>query len=679
MYRGSSSVDRTGVDSVVSSMDVFNARKRGVPKHPNHQQHSNAYHPHNQQPLLHPSTTKQPSSVNGPNGMDHAAEQYDLTLPDWMKNPQVPGLPSWSKLTKGKLHILQNLRLGWAVFYIVIFSFIASKWSEIGNHPTMHVRLISSAYSMVDTMSMMSAITNRGFVSPSVSSPFIYMGTVNPGFKVLTNNTILHHTQPVLIRTDGDVEAYTLSPSKTCTNNMLTNNNTAIWSACRASGVPMSLVDLTYLDNTLSLFGSNNVMALIYQTIFITMVISIATLPPKTLFMPNQEVSWVYLSLILLLGNFVFTVTVPLSTPGAHYPVNNAAIATVLHVVTACVLAMLAKSKDTESTDPDDDSSSNADSSDAGPSAMEVESDTAPLVRKRNKRVQFKLHFLGRHLVASDGGKGAPTYSNLYGRIHKDNVTGKPHVTEVLRFMSNDHHVEGNEVLFDTNLVHYGGMYDNIVGGVQNALHMVSSYVVDPNWVKTKEGTQTMVNVRYFEYSMTAGLFLVCTILTVDRAVDIYVLHMAYMAMLFCNIVAIPITYGVVFWEKFKSQGDNASFSNDYGIWLILSMICVLFASMCFFVSGMVVAIMATFHIMLQAPQVVQGFYYTSLGIYFCFAVGGMAFIYILLFPGTYDSMFAFRKTIKNQLMYFEVLNIFKACLATVFYTSVVTTAGLSL
>ncbi len=500
MYRGLSTVDKTGMDSV--SLDVYNARKRSgnTPRHP-HANHA----PEHKAPLL-PKQT---------NGMNNNGE-YDLSIPEWLKNIKKPNFKRPS-IKLGGLEMafsIQSFRVFSFLLHMVSWILITYSWSKVGNSD-FHTRLSSNAYTMTDTSSMSITMANRGLVTPMYTSN-LFMGNTtnnalspNPGFPALTTSTILRYTQPVMIRTDTVAETYSLSPSKSCTNYMLVNNNTAIWAACRASGVPMSLVDLTYLDNTLSLFANNNVIALMYQTFFITMTLSMATLPAMEW---NMIFPWPMISILLLFGNFLFTICAPFTLAGAHFPINNAAITAAMHIVTISVILMVSKAKDRESNKRNirdkvkqwgktkvspapqkANDEEGASSDDEEPNGIDG-GETLVATTK------FKLHYLGQHLVSSNNSSSNPTYSNLWGRIHGNGSVTDGDVSEVIRIIpmdGNSANMEGEDMMHVGDVSHYGAMSDWMAGvNREGVFAMIPNSYFDYKWTENKENKLMMPNFR---------------------------------------------------------------------------------------------------------------------------------------------------------------------------------------
>ena len=232
MYRGSP-IDKTGTDSV--SID---SRKKGpygnsslyIPiggKHHHHQkpQHAHAYHQ--------PQPPKCDDTIDG--GVMDFIKGLKNTSPDLGDKSQV----GWN-----------CARIFSAALHTTSWVMICIYWANIGNSG-FHERLYSNSFTMTNPLSMVSILTGRGYITP-IAHPFIYMGNrsgpdlildPNPGFKQLNGSSVLEYAQPVLIQVDS---AYGLGPSKACTNHMLVNNNTAIWSACTIQDIPSRLVDIAY-------------------------------------------------------------------------------------------------------------------------------------------------------------------------------------------------------------------------------------------------------------------------------------------------------------------------------------------------------------------------------------------------------------------------------------------------
>lgn len=100
----------------------------------------------------------------------------------------------------------------------------------------------------------------------------------------------------------------------------------------------------TFSQDTTVLFGSNNMLALIYNTMFITAMLSLATLPvPKRL----EKVSglqklWPFLACMGLLGNLIAMLVIPYRQQHMHLPANNMAVVAVLHIISILGVLLLA-------------------------------------------------------------------------------------------------------------------------------------------------------------------------------------------------------------------------------------------------------------------------------------------------------------------------------------------------
>lgn len=110
-------------------------------------------------------------------------------------------------------------------------------------------------------------------------------------------------------------------------------------------------------------------------------------------------------------------------------------------------------------------------------------------------------------------------------------------------------------------------------------------------FVELMHNHMSMVMVRYFEYSLTAGLFLVSVLITMYPSADAYMYQILYQGMMMCNLVAIPITKGIVGAVKtheFLDQASAAKVHMMYGQWVPAGLGMILAASMLFFIAAFV-------------------------------------------------------------------------------------------
>mmetsp|Transcript_44843 Transcript_44843/g.112478 ORF Transcript_44843/g.112478 Transcript_44843/m.112478 type:complete len:270 (-) Transcript_44843:172-981(-) len=172
----------------------------------------------------------------------------------------------------------------------------------------------------------------------------------------------------------------------------------------------------------------------------------------------------------------------------------------------------------------------------------------------------------------------------------------------------------------------------------------------------------SMIMVRYFEYSMTAGLFLVSILVVMIPAGDAYMYQMAYIGMLMTNLVALPMMKAVIgamrtlyflvtpSWSHTKddSTGKHKADTRKFAIaqkvassvtgWLVAGLVFMLMASVMFFLAGLWVFMdhiggLAT----AGAPPAVTTVISVVLVIYMLFAVVGFAFFVIAM--ATVDGM----------------------------------------
>lgn len=158
---------------------------------------------------------------------------------------------------------------------------------------------------------------------------------------------------------------------------------------------------------------------------------------------------------------------------------------------------------------------------------------------------------------------------------------------------------------------------------------------------------------------------------------------MAYTGMLFCNLVAIPITKALVFWYKYKAEDisgrlGSTSIERDYGTWIFIAIGMVLFASLMFFMAAMVVIFLATSKVMLQSPAMVMGFYWITMSIYILFAVAGIITILMAVSYLSTQNLSGCFATLSAQVTTYEILNLGKAVLGIYFMAGMLTSTGLS-
>lgn len=271
-----------------------------------------------------------------------------------------------------------------------------------------------------------------------------------------------------------------------------------MWRACRAEGVPMELVDVPYAQGTTVLFGSNNMLALIYNTMFITAMLSLATLPVPGI--GSLHKLWPFLACMGLLGNLIAMLVIPYRQQHMHLPTNNMAVVAVLHIVSILGVVLLC-ARDSDFTKK----------------------------------------------MTSDG---------------------------------------------------------------------------------------TMVCVRYFEYSMTAGLFLIATMSAVGSSGEAYTYQVAYQGMLVCNLLGIPITLGVLGCASVLDSFQDMELIGSYMGWAIGCIVAATAGSTAFFVASMIPILSAVgtsvFGIA-GVPGIVKGMIGTVLGLYFAFAFVGVVTISVMV------------------------------------------------
>jgi hypothetical protein len=344
-----------------------------------------------------------------------------------------------------------------------------------------------------------------------------------------------------------------------------------------AADFPTRLVDMAYDKNTMTFFGSNNMLALLYNTMVITAAIAIACLP--TFRWEMLDMVWFMVAEALLLANFITMLVFPFTPGHLHLPPNNCILAGLLHAITGIGILIF---------------------------YMKNRTDTG--VWKMNRKV----------FPQNENNK----YSSLLGA---------------------DDNKEPNTRL-------------------------------QSGWVDDFTATMHMVNVRYFEYSMTAGLFLVSLTLMLYPNGDAYVYQQIYTGMLFCNLVAIPITNAIIGFAKAKDDFSSSSNTEDHN-WIIAGIFLVLCASLTFFAASFT-SFFLNAEVILKNPEMplaVKSVVGLTIGIFFLFAAFGTVTILSMLRKismkkdakkGDYYSIVL--EWTMNQLIGYEALNWGKWIIAAV-------------
>lgn len=530
--------------------------------------------------------------------------------------------------------------------------------------PILSSRLVSPAHFATDIYSVL-AYKDTHF-------PDFAMGSPPPGWSALSLG------QPLIIEQKGVTNSSGFVAGEACTKKFADvatfNHRADMWRSCMAGSVPTVLVDMRLGLDTMVPFGSNNMLALMSSTMVITVMLSLAVLPNIFFSSDSDEVwgSWmVFASCLLLFGHFIAIAATPFTQPLMYLPTNNAVIILVLDVVAIMGTLTMARRRHVDN-------------------AVEVEAEVVPmppapsLIEPENEN---KLAYLGKH--STSGG-------SLWGRTHN----GK--VVQAVRFVGSNHHGHRHRHDHGPNkhthhqsvrLLEAGGNHSVDDVGKLVRLHPTKVLHTDNLVVALKDGTVAMVGknllngafvddmykdgtitiAKYFEYSMTAGLFLVATTTALGTSSDAYTYQLAYAGMFLCNVVAIPIT---------NALKDGYKVPSDDKIMVAMGIISVLIASCVFFVAAMLPLLMQVAPIIFNVANIPIGVKWLVglvLGFYCLFAVAGTVGILESLYKGmssnaTHGPAVSISK---NLVITYEVLNLCKFAISAFVLATVINSIGL--
>jgi hypothetical protein len=204
------------------------------------------------------------------------------------------------------------------------------------------------------------------------------------------------------------------------------------------------------------------------------------------------------------------------------------------------------------------------------------------------------------------------------------------------------------------------------------------SWTVDADFVESMEDHMTWVTLKYFEYSLTAGLFLIGILLLFEPHGDAYVYQAAFLGMFSCNIVAIPLHKILVHAASVgdyidilcdnknicmperegKHDVDKDKDKSDSQRHAAFSVIAFLIASWLFFVAAMLpyLHVMTITNSLEGLPLVIRVTTWMTVFLFFYFGIFGCIFITLALYNlqnGKQKLMTIFR----SQNLAFELLN----------------------
>lgn len=202
-----------------------------------------------------------------------------------------------------------------------------------------------------------------------------------------------------------------------------------------------------------------------------------------------------------------------------------------------------------------------------------------------------------------------------------------------------------------------------------------SDGMIETHFVTMMVNHMSFITVKYFEYTLTAGLFLVGVLLTLHPNGDAYQYQVAFQGMMLCNLVAIPMIRAVVGCMNIKREGQLFS---DYG-WCVQSgAALLLIASMFFFFAGMgPVFSVVPWSVMSLMPGSVQWAIILCILIFFLFGLVGTVGTVAMMMNADPGKEAILRKWLSFKMIGFEFLNLFKWVIALVVVVGVLKTTPL--
>lgn len=568
-------------------------------------------------------------------------------------------------------------------------------------------RLIQSSYTLTDNITANYLLNLKGFskleafFSSPVHHPIFAPSDLSSNVRTLpalNESTALLYMQPVPLKKS------TL-PHATCSIIPATDSNVqntqfatpmdvASWRACMVQyDLPVNgafLVDVAQSINSLVPFSSNNFLFLLYITLFLTGILALAFMPPVAADKNNMAV---LLALVLLTGNFGFVISIPsmsMKLDGSNtivynvlaVPVNNVIVGVILHLVVGLVIFQLSKNN-------------------------------LGLIAADKK---WKMH-TGSNLLAVFGKQHIFHASNYAGKIYKRNGTGRnkmfQQAVNAWKFNGKLWTMASEEQQASFSSVRHLSLQDgnqdsqgmpiekrNTKDIIEEAsigssnfefpmLHRTVDAFFDVDFIPAMENHLSWITLKYFEYSLTAGLFLIGILLLFRPHADTYMYQIAYVGMFACNIVAIPLHMSIVhactircYMEKIgmvapevptqrgsitKRQMETNALILDVHWHVTYAVVSYLVASFLFFFAGMAPFLdsVREYSNLEGMPAVVQASTFMTLTLFLLFAVLGTYFIYRLLsnLGAGHDQVF---KIMQYQNLTFESINNAKWVLAAI-------------
>lgn len=400
---------------------------------------------------------------------------------------------------------------------------------------------------------------------------------------------ILDYMQPVSIRVNTTFSYMTpficnrlMSTDGNKTAKLATDMDIASWKACRVQDIPSTLLDVSYPMNSHIWFSSNNSLFLIYVTLFVTWALCTAYLPfLDRIFTLKTGSLWIFVAIIALVGNLSFVVIIPNSFPELNVPVNNVVIGVCLHLLALVMVSLVARQRDNVVVHMDHhewikeyfgyrispdglgiqhlwriagtnkfvtqsvfSSSSSCSSSllqqpstllesgfgsggGAGGGNKQQQQQWVTSKSQRSKEVAAAV-FSG--LNEDDGGSGSAASEGQTPLLADDEKEGAAHGQERRKKVHGPLHKDCVATYDGMDFyVSKGNIFEK--GFYQDRLYK----------------HMDAVTLKYFEYAMTAGLFLTGVMFSFHPNGNLHMYQLSAAGMVACNLVAIPMHKALLF------------------------------------------------------------------------------------------------------------------------------------
>lgn len=479
-------------------------------------------------------------------------------------------------------------------------------WTSIANHASgKGMFLKQKAYFTTDQVSASLHMGARGYITASISPNGADATVVGDGvantvlvefwntsvapigkktMPIATPLSILDYMQPVSIKLNSSFYYMTpfacnklMSTDGNKTSKTATNMDIASWKACRLQDIPSILVDVAYPSNSHIWFSSNNSLFLIYVTLFVTWAICTAYLPffPKIWTIPTGSL-WIWFSVIALLADLGFVIMIPNSQSVLNVPVNNVVIGVALHILTIVMVALVARQRD----------------------RVTVHSE-ANHTAKQYFGYRISADGMGiQHIWRTAVGGKLVTQSVFSNELQQDSKQWVSHSrTQHSKDLSAAmFSADGNEEEEEEEPISSAGRqpsrewrgplekkdqvahYDGLEFFVSRGNIFEAGFYQDRLY-----NHMDAVTLKYFEYAMTAGLFLSGVLMSFYPYGNIHMYQTSALGMMLCNLVAIPMHKVLLFATKLR---DADPFFHAIKDAASAAVVLFILASWFFFIAG---------------------------------------------------------------------------------------------